>query len=156
VVLHGLYLRLPAVGRFLRVVAVSRFTKTLGTLLSSGVPLLVALDISKAVLGNAVLERAVDQVRDEVREGRSFHDSLRATGQFPSSVSQMAAVGEESGALDDLLLKIAETFEAQVSSAVATLTALLEPLMILGMGLAVGFVVLAILLPIFEMSQLVG
>ncbi len=156
VVLHGLLLRIPAVGRFIRVVAVSRFAKTLGTLLASGVPLLTALEISKAVLGNAVLEGAIERVRDDVREGKSLHEALRATGEFPSSVCQMTAVGEESGDLHGLLLKVAEAFEAQVSAAVATLTSLLEPLMILAMGLAVGFVILAILLPIFEMSQLVG
>ncbi|MDF1553699.1 MAG: type II secretion system inner membrane protein GspF [Deferrisomatales bacterium] len=155
-VLHGMVLRAPALGRFTRVVAVSRFSKTLGTLLSSGVPLLSALDISRAVLGNAVLERAVERVRDEVREGRSLHDALRATGQFPAAMCQMVGVGEESGAVDELLLKISEAFEAQVGAAVATLTSLLEPLMILAMGLAVGFVVLAILLPIFEMSQMIG
>jgi len=155
-VLHGLILRTPALGRFIRLVAVSRFAKTLGTLLTGGVPLLTALDIARAVLGNAVLDRAVERVRDEVREGRSLRDALRATGQFPSVVCQMVGVGEESGALDELLLKVADTFEAQVGSAVATLTSLLEPLMILVMGLAVGFVVLAILLPIFEMSQLAG
>lgn len=155
-VLHGLVLRTPALGRFVRLVAVSRFSKTLGTLLTGGVPLLTALDISRAVLGNAVLERAVEQVRDDVREGRSLRDALRATRQFPSVMCQMVGVGEESGSLDELLLKVSDAFEGQVEAAVATLTSLLEPLMILGMGLAVGFVVLAILLPIFEMSQLVG
>jgi general secretion pathway protein F len=155
-VIDGLLLRVPAVGRFLQTVAVSRFCKTLGTLLSGGVPLLTALDISRAVLGNAVLDRAVEEVRDEVKEGRSFRDSLRATGRFPSVMCQMVGVGEESGSLSDMLLKVADAFESQVEAAVATLTSLLEPLMILAMGLAVGFVVLAILLPIFEMSQLVG
>jgi general secretion pathway protein F len=155
-VLHGLVLRTPALGRFIRLVAVSRFSKTLGTLLSGGVPLLSALDISRAVLGNAVLERAVEQVRDDVREGRSLRDALRATRQFPSVMCQMVGVGEESGSLEELLLKVSDAFEGQVEASVATLTSLLEPLMILVMGLAVGFVVLAILLPIFEMSQLVG
>lgn len=154
--LHGLTLRLPALGRFIRVVSISRFSKTLGTLLSSGVPLLTALDISRAVVGNAVLERAVEKAREEVQEGRSLHEALRSTRQFPSVVTQMVGVGEESGSLDDLLLKVSEAFEAQVAAAVATLTSLLEPLMILAMGLAVGFVVLAILLPIFEMSTLTG
>ncbi len=155
-VLHGWVLRLPAVGRFVQVVAVSRFTRTLGTLVGSGVPLLTALDISRAVLGNAVLERAVETARDEVREGRALHQALRDTGRFPSVVCQMVAVGEESGALDALLLKVSDAFEARVEAAVATLTSLIEPLMILALGGAVGFVVLAILLPIFEMSQIVG
>ncbi|MFU8855733.1 MAG: type II secretion system inner membrane protein GspF [Deferrisomatales bacterium] len=155
-VIDGLVLRTPAFGRFVRLVGVSRFSKTLGTLLSGGVPLLTALDISRAVLGNSVLERAVERVRDDVREGRSLRDALRATGEFPSVMCQMVGVGEESGALDDLLLRVSEAFQGQVEASVATLTSLLEPLMILFMGLAVGFVVLAILLPIFEMSQLVG
>ncbi len=155
-VLHRWVLRAPALGRFIRVVAVSRFARTLGTLLSSGVPLLTALDISRSVLGNAVLEEAVEQARKEVREGRSLSQALRATAEFSPVVCQMIAVGEESGALDSLLLKVSDAFEARVEAAVATLTSLIEPLMILALGVAVGFVVLAILLPIFEMSQLVG
>ncbi len=154
--LHRLVLRMPAVGRFVRVVAVSRFARTLGTLLMSGVPLLTALDISRSVLGNAVLEEAVARARKEVREGRSLSQALRATGEFSPVVCQMIGVGEESGALDSLLLKVADAFEARVEAAVATLTSVMEPLMILGLGVAVGFVVLAILLPIFEMTQLVG
>lgn len=154
--IHGALLRIPAVGRFVKVVAVSRFAKTLGTLIASGVPLLTALDISRAVLGNAVLERAVEKAREDVHQGRSLSEALRASGHFPSVVIQMVGVGEESGSLDELLLKVSEAFEAQVEASVATLTSLLEPLMILAMGVAVGFVVLAILLPIFEMSQLVG
>jgi len=138
------------------VVAVSRFAKTLGTLLASGVPMLTALEIARAVLGNAVLEEAVAAARTEVREGRSLRDALRATGQFPAAVVQMVGVGEESGSLDAMLLKVADAFEAQVEAAVVALTSLLEPLMILAMGLAVGFVVLAVLLPIFEMSQFAG
>lgn len=153
---HGAILRVPALGRFRRVVAVSRFAKTLGTLLASGVPMLTALDIAAAVLGNAVLEQAVATARAEVREGRSLRDALRATGEFPAAVCQMVGVGEESGSLDAMLLKVADAFEAQVEAAVVALTSLLEPLMILAMGLAVGFVVLAVLLPIFEMSQFAG
>jgi general secretion pathway protein F len=156
IILHELVLKLPLFGRFTRLVAVSRFSKTLGTLISSGVPLLTALEISRSVLGNAVLMEAVSRARTEVREGRSLRDALRATDQFPSVICQMVGVGEESGQLDTMLLKAAEAFEAQVAAAVATLTSLLEPLMILGMGVTVGFVVLAILLPIFEMSQFAG
>ncbi|MBI5441331.1 MAG: type II secretion system F family protein, partial [Deltaproteobacteria bacterium] len=151
-----LVLRTPAFGKFTRVVAVSRFAKTLGTLLSSGVPLLTALEISRAVLGNAVLSDAVAIARTEVREGRSLRDALRGTREFPAVVCQMVGVGEESGSLDSMLLKVAEAFESQVAAAIANLTAILEPIMILGMGLAVGFVVMAILLPIFEMSRFAG
>ncbi len=154
--LHRLWLRTPAIGRFLSTVAVSRFARTLGTLLASGVGLLTALEISKSVLGNAVLEEAVERARDEVREGRSLSQALRGTGEFSPVVCQMVAVGEESGALDTLLLKVSDAFEARVEAAVATLTSLIEPIMILALGAAVGFVVLSILLPIFEMSQLVG
>lgn len=154
--LHGLLLRVPAVGRFVRLIAVSRFARTLGTLLASGVPLLTALEIGRAVLGNAVLMESVAQARTDVREGRSLRDALRAGGQFPGAVCQMVGVGEESGALDTMLLKVSEAFEAQVEAALGTLTSLFEPIMILVMGLAVGFVVMAILLPIFEMSQMAG
>jgi general secretion pathway protein F len=154
--LHRLALRLPGFGKFTRLVAVSRFSKTLGTLTASGVPLMTGLEISRAVVGNAVLSEAIASVRTEVREGRSLRDALRGTGEFPAVVCQMVGVGEESGALDSMLLKVAEAFEAQVSAAVGTLTSLLEPLMILVMGVTVGFVVIAILLPIFEMSQLTG
>jgi general secretion pathway protein F len=154
--LHRLTLKLPLFGKFTRLVAVSRFSKTLGTLIASGVPLLTALEISRAVLGNAVLSEAVAEVRTDVREGRSLRDALRSTGHFPGVVCQMVGVGEESGALDKMLLKVSEAFEAQVAASVATLTSLLEPVMILAMGLTVGFVVVAILLPIFEMSQLTG
>jgi general secretion pathway protein F len=153
--LHRVGLKIFGLGRFFRVVAISRFAKTLGTLLASGVPLLTALDISRAVLGNAVLERAVERAAEEVRQGRSLNGALRASGEFPSVVTQMVGVGEESGSLDELMLKVAEAYEAQVEASVATLTSLLEPLMILALGAAVGFVVLAILLPIFEMSRLV-
>jgi len=155
-VIHGLLLKTPAVGKFIRVVAVSRFSKTLGTLLASGVPLLVALGISKSVLGNAVLEKAVDEASGEVREGRSLAAALRARECFPSAVCQMVGVGEESGAIDELLLKVSEAYESQVEAAMATLTSLLEPLMILAMAVIVGFVVIAILLPMVEITQGIG
>lgn len=150
---HGILLKTPAVGKFIRVVAVSRFSKTLGTLLSSGVPLLTALGISRSVLGNAVLEKAVEEAATEVREGKSLAAALRARNCFPSAVCQMVGVGEESGAMDELLLKVSEAYESQVEAAMATLTSLLEPLMILGMAVVVGFVVIAILLPMMEMTQ---
>lgn len=149
-------LKIPRVGPFLRITAMARFAKTLGTLTSGGVKLLFALEISRSVLGNAVLEEAVESVEADVREGKSLRASMQATGQFPSEFRQMVSVGEESGSLDRMLLKIADSYESRIESAVASLTALLEPLMILAMGVAVGFVVLSILLPIFDLTEALG
>jgi general secretion pathway protein F len=151
--LHGTLLRIPRVGTFLRLAALARFCKTLGTLVAGGVPLLVALDISRPVVGNAPIEQSLEQVSNDVREGRSLSQALKSTGHFPSDVRQMVAVGEESGTLDSMLLKIADTYEGRVGAAVASLTSLMGPLMILFMGVAVGFVVYAILLPIFNLTE---
>ncbi|TAL18483.1 type II secretion system protein GspF [bacterium] len=149
-------LKVPRLGPFLRITAMARFAKTLGTLTTGGVKLLFALEISRPVLGNAVLEEAVESVEADVREGKSLRAAMQATGQFPSEFRQMVSVGEESGALDRMLLKIADSYESRIESAVASLTALLEPLMILAMGIAVGFVVLSILLPIFDLTEALG
>jgi len=153
---HSFLLKLPRVGNFIRVTALARFAKTLGTLTTGGVNLLNALEISQPVLGNAVIEKAIEEIREDVREGKSFRAAMQKTGHFPSEMRQMVGVGEESGALDRMLLKIAQGYEARVEAAVASLTALLEPLMILAMGVAVGFVVLAILLPIFDLTEALG
>lgn len=149
----GLMLATPRLGHFLRLAALARFCKTLGTLLAGGVPLLEALTISSPVVGNAVIENALSTVGEDVREGKSLAQSLKNTGQFPSDVRQMVAVGEESGALDTMLLKISATYEGRVGAAVAALTSLLGPLMILAMGVVVGFVVYAILRPIFDLTE---
>jgi general secretion pathway protein F len=145
-------LRLPVFGNLIRMIAVSRFTRTLGTLLQSGVPTLAALDIVKSVVGNSVLANAVHQARENVREGEPIADPLKRSGLFPPVVVQMVAVGEKSGELEKMLLKISDSFDRTVETRLTGLMALLEPVIILTMGLIIGFVVIAIMLPMLEMS----
>jgi general secretion pathway protein F len=145
-------LRLPVFGTLIRMIAVSRFTRTLGTLLESGVPTLTALDIVRAVVGNTVLADAIYKARENVREGEPIADPLRRSGLFPPVVIQMVAVGEKSGELEKMLLKISDSFDRTVETRITALMSLLEPVIILVMGLIVGFIVVAILLPILQMS----
>ncbi|MBN2359188.1 MAG: type II secretion system inner membrane protein GspF [Deltaproteobacteria bacterium] len=151
-----LSLRAPIFGPIVRMLAIARFSRTLATLLSSGVPLLTALDIVKNIVTNVVLGKAIDDVREAVREGASIADPLRRSKQFPPIVVHMVAIGERSGALEPMLLKIAESYEQQTEMRVGMLTTLLEPLMILLMGGGVGFVVMSILMPILQLNQFVG
>jgi general secretion pathway protein F len=146
-------LRLPVFGSLIRMIAVSRFTRTLGTLLQSGVPTLAALDIVRNVIGNSVLANAVLKARENVREGEPIADPLRRSGLFPPVVVQMVAVGEKSGELEKMLLKISDSFDRTVETKLTGLMALLEPVIILAMGLVIGFVVIAIMLPMLEMSS---
>ncbi len=146
-------LRLPVFGNLIRMIAVSRFTRTLGTLLQSVVPTLAALDIVKSVVGNSVLANAVQQARENVREGEPIADPLKRSGLFPPVVVQMVAVGEKSGELEKMLLKISDSFDRTVETRLTALMALLEPVIILTMGLIIGFVVIAIMLPMLEMSS---
>ena len=136
--------------------ATARFARTTATLLRSGVPLLTALEIVQNLLGNSYLQQALEVVRDKVTEGAGLSTPLREAGVFPAMLSQMTAVGERSGELEGMLFKIAEMYEHQVQTRLNGLMALLEPLMILLMGTVVGFIVLAILLPIFQASQGIG
>jgi general secretion pathway protein F len=152
---HLLLLRLPLVGGIVQRVAIARITKTLGTLLHNGVPLLSAMEIVYNLADNVVLREALEEARQEISEGASITTPLARGGIFPPSVIQMISVGEQSGNLEGMLIKISETFESEVESRLTTLTSLLEPVMILALGVLVGFVVLAVLLPIFEMSHLV-
>jgi general secretion pathway protein F len=142
-------------GDLTRKLIVARFSRTLGTLLRAGLPMLRALDISKTVAGNVVFVAAIEAARDTVGEGEDLATPLRRSGVFPPLVIHMVAAGEHSGQLETMLLKVADSYENDVETTVASLTSLLEPVMILGMGLVVGFIVLAILLPIFEMSNIV-
>ncbi len=146
-------LRLPVFGNLIRMIAVSRFTRTLGTLLQSGVPTLAALDIVKSVVGNTVLANAIQQARENVREGEPIADPLRRSGLFPPVVVQMVAVGERSGELEKMLLKISDSFDRTVETRLTGLMALMEPVIILVMGLIIGFVVIAIMLPMLQMSS---
>ncbi len=148
-------LTLPVFGTLIRMIAVARFTRTFGTLLQSGVPTLAALDIVKNVIGNSVLANAVQKARENVREGESIADPLRRSGLFPPVVVQMVAVGEKSGELEKMLLKISDSFERTVDTRITGLMALLEPVIILVMGLVIGFIVIAIMLPMLEMISVV-
>lgn len=148
--------RLPLFGVFGLQSATARFARTTATLLRSGVPLLTALEIVQSLLGNSYLRQAMEKVREQVTEGEGLSGPLRESGVFPAMLSQMAAVGERSGELEGMLLKVAEIYEHQVQTRLSGMMALLEPLMILLMGSVVGFIVLAILLPIFQASQGMG
>jgi type IV pilus assembly protein PilC len=148
--LDALWLRLPLVGRVLRKIAVARFCRTLGTLTSSGVPILDGLEITAATAGNAVVEGAVRQVRSRIERGETFAAPLRATRVFPGMVAQLIGAGEATGALDVMLGKIADFYEEEVDVAVAGLLSLLEPLLIAGLGVVVGGIVVSMYLPLFS------
>ena len=148
-------LALPVVGQMNRKMAVARFSRTLGTLLESGVPLLASLEIVRNIVGNSLISDAIQKAGHDVREGQSLSAPLARSGLFPTIAVEMISVGEQSGNLEPMLYRIAEAYEKEVESSITMLTSLLEPIMILVMGLAVGFIVVSILLPIFEMNQLV-
>jgi len=155
-VIDSLLLRLPVIGQLIRKVSVAKFTRTLGTLLSSGVPILDALNITAKVAGNRVVEEAILKTRSSIAEGKTIADPLGASGIFPPMVVQMISVGEQTGALDSMLAKIADFYDAEVDQAVANLTTLLEPLMIVFLGVVVGGVIIAMYLPIFKLVTVVG
>jgi type IV pilus assembly protein PilC len=144
-------LKLPLLGILMRKIAVGMFTRTLGTLISSGVPMLEAMDITARGAGNAVVERAILQVRRAIEAGRTIVDPLRETGVFPNLVVQMIGVGEHTGSLDAMLQKIADFYEEEVDVAVADLLTAMEPLIILFLGVVVGGVVISMYLPLFSL-----
>lgn len=150
------FLRAPVFGTLIRKVAVARFTRTLGTMLSSGVPILDGLEVVAATAGNAVIEKAIRTARLSISEGRSVSEPLSETGVFPGMVTQMIAVGEATGALDTMLGKIADFYDDEVDTAVDNLTALLEPMMILFLGITIGGLLVAMYLPIFQLADVVG
>ncbi len=150
---HNLFLTTPILGPVMRKIAVARFTRTLGTLLSSGVAILDAMEIVARAAGNVVIESAIRRTADKVREGKTMAEPLLATGVFPSMVVQMIGVGEQTGALDDMLNKIADFYEEEVDLAVAALTSLLEPIMMVVIGGIVGFILIAMYLPIFDLAN---
>jgi general secretion pathway protein F len=150
-----LTLAVPYFGRLAQKLAVARFARTLATLLASGIGLLPALDIVKSIVDNSVLARAIERARDAIREGQSIAPPLRESGLFPPLVVHMVAVGERSGELEEMLGKAADAYDDEVENAVAALTTILEPLIIVFMGGVVLFIVLSILLPIFELNRIV-
>jgi type IV pilus assembly protein PilC len=150
-------LHLPVFGQVLRKIAVARFSRTLGTLIASGVPILDGLSITARTAGNAVLERALMQVRKSIEEGRTIVDPLRESGVFPNMVTQMIGVGEATGAMDSMLQKIADFYEDEVDAATKDLLALMEPMLISFLGVAVGGIVISLYMPLFSMiSKLAG
>jgi general secretion pathway protein F len=151
----GFVLRLPIFGALVRMLAVSRFSRTLATLLRSGVPLLKAMDIVKNVLDNGKLEKVIETAAGSIREGESIAGPLKRSGDFPPIVTHMIAVGERSGQLEQMLENVSRAYDAQVETRVQALTSLLEPLMIVFMGGGVGFIAFAILMPLIQMNQFV-
>jgi len=149
---HRLILSTPLVGPVLRKIAVARFTRTLGTLLQSGVPILDALEICAKTSGNVIIESGIMFVRQQISEGKNMAEPLTATKIFPDMVVQMIAVGEQTGALDQMLNKIADFYEEETDIAVAAMTSALEPIMMVGVGSMVGVVLVAMYLPIFSLA----
>jgi len=149
--LDAVLLKAPVVGMVLRKIAVARFTRTLGTLISSGVPILEGLDITARTSGNAVVEKAIAQTRKAVEAGRSLVDPLKETDVFPGMVTQMIGVGEQTGAMDAMLQKIADFYEDEVDAAVKDMLTAIEPIMIVFLGVVVGGVVISMYLPLFSL-----
>jgi general secretion pathway protein F len=150
---HGFVLRLPLVGPLVRRIAIARFARTLGTMLSAGVPMLRSLEVSRAILGNVVLMKAVEEARAAVTEGESLAVTLRRSGHFPATITHMIAVGERAGELESMLIRVADSYDSEVEMKLGRLTTMLEPLMLVVMGGAVAFVVFSILMPIMDMGQ---
>jgi general secretion pathway protein F len=149
----ALVLDLPIFGPLVRMIAITRFSKTLSTLLGSGVPLLAAFDIVKNVVQNTVLLRVIEMARDGVKEGESIAAPLKRSGEFPPIVTHMIAIGERSGSLEEMLGNIARSYEVQVDSRLRAMTSILEPLLIVVMGIVVAFIVFSVLMPMMEISS---
>ncbi len=152
----ALFLKSPIFGSLLRKVAVARFTRTLGTMIASGVPILDGLDIVAKTAGNVVIEEALLDVKAAISEGKTIAEPLAESEVFPGMVVQMIAVGEETGAMESMLSKIADFYDDEVDSAVDALTALLEPVMMVGLGGTVGALLIAMYLPIFKIAETIG
>ncbi len=150
-IIDATILKLPVLGILMRKIAVARFTRTLGTLIASGVPILEGLDITAKTAGNAVVERALQQVRKSLEEGKSLTEPLKDSNVFPGMVTQMIAVGEQTGAMDAMLQKIADFYEEEVDAAVKDMLTALEPIMIVFLGVVVGGVVISLYLPLFSL-----
>lgn len=151
----SILLKIPIIGDLLRKVAVARFTRTLGTLISSGVPILDALDICAKTAGNKIIEELMFNVRKEVSSGKTLSEPLTGSPIFPAMATQMINVGESTGALDQMLVKIADFYDDEVDDAVNNLTAALEPLLMMFLGVTIGFIVVALYMPIFKMGDVV-
>lgn len=148
-------LKIPVWGQVNRKIAIARFCRTLATLLQSGVPLLSSMEIVRNVVNNILIGEAISKASKDVEEGKGLSGPLTQSGLFPPLVTEMVAVGEQTGTLEKMLNRVATAYETEAQADILVMTSLLEPLMILVMGLVVGFIVISILLPIFEMNQLV-
>lgn len=156
VIFDKMILRLPVLGQLLRKVAVAKFTRTLATLVKSGVPILVSLEIVGKTAGNTVIEKALQEVRTSIKEGENIADPLAKSGAFPPMVVRMIHVGEQTGELEKMLGKIADFYDDQVDAAVTGLTSLIEPLIIAFLGIVIGGIVIAMFLPVFKMTELIS
>jgi len=151
-----LKLRLPIFGELIQKMAVSRFSRTLGTLVNSGVPVLRSLEIVAETAGNVVIAKAINDARTSVREGQKISTPLQASGQFPEMVTQMIDIGEETGRMSDMLIRVANFYDNEVEIAVKSLTSLIEPMLIIVLGGIVGFIVGSIMVPMFQMVNEIG
>jgi type IV pilus assembly protein PilC len=149
-------LKVPVLGQVIRKSSIARFTRTLGTLVSSGVPILNGLDITARTAGNKVVENAIYATRESISQGNTIAEPLRECGVFPPMVTQMIGVGEQTGALDEMLEKIANFYDDEVDTAVETLTSVIEPIMIVVMGTMVGGMLIAMYLPMFKLINVIG
>jgi general secretion pathway protein F len=149
-------LRLPVAGELVRTINVSRFARTLGTMLEAGVPMLRALDTAKQIVGNMLIQEAIEDAKRAVTEGESLAQTLKKSGHFPPTMIHMVAVGEKAGQLEQMLARVADTYDAEIDTKLSRFTALLEPLMLVVMGGAVAFIVFSILQPIMDLGQLSG
>jgi type IV pilus assembly protein PilC len=154
--MDALFLKLPVMGILIRKVAVAKFTRTLGTMISSGVPILDGLDIVAKTAGNKIVENAIYKVAQSISEGKTIAEPLEQSGVFPPMVCQMIAIGEQSGSIDTMLNKIADFYDDEVDDAVGNLTAMMEPMLMLFLGTTVGGLVIAMYLPIFAMGDAIG
>jgi len=154
--IDSIYLKLPIFGDIIRKVTIARFCRTLGTLVSSGVPILEGMDITARTAGNQVIQNAVLKCRDSVEQGHTIAAPLAETKVFPPMVVQMVGVGEATGALDAMLAKVAEFYDDEVDNAVASLTALMEPIMIVILAVIIGFIVISMYMPIFMLGEVMG
>lgn len=152
----GVKLKLPLFGTIINKIAVSRFTRTLATLVKSGVSILDAFEIAGRVSGNKIIEMATEEIRINMRAGETISDPMGKTGAFPPFVVKMIAVGEQTGELEKMLTKISDYYESQVNDALTELTSLIEPMVITFLGVTIGFIVVAMFLPIFKLTQIVG
>jgi type IV pilus assembly protein PilC len=156
VVMDRMFLKLPIMGELIRKASVAKFTRTLGTLITSGVPILDGLIITAKTSGNKIVEEAILSARQSISEGKTVAEPLSKSNVFPKMVTHMISVGESTGALDAMLGKIADFYDDEVDAAVAALTSLLEPMMMVFLGTIIGFIVIAMYLPIFKMASVVG